>query len=378
MKILIVFLGIFCNTCLLFGQYTAVPDTNFEAYLEANGMGDGIPDNGLVLTANIENVTELIIQGQMNITDLTGIEDFTALEVFYCAFNPVVSVNLSQNINLTHVGFASSMLSTLDLSNNNNLVYAGGMYNLELNTLIVTSPFITEIEFWENHLTQIDITNCPALEVLDVHYNVYLSSLDVTNNPNLKVLRCGENNLSALNISNNPLLEVLAIGNNPNLTSLNLSHNPLLQIFTAGHNNSMTNIDVRNGNNEIITTFSANPSTNLQCVYVDDASAPYLEGWNVPNHTQFANNEQDCQLMSVEDNQRPLFSIYPNPVTDSVIILLNSSAAFTLMNAEGKVIKKGNFTPGKNTVSFAGFTEGMYFLYVSTENGKFVKKVIKK
>src|SRR5690554_3345948 len=118
----------------VYAQYTAVPDPNFEAYLEDNGMGDGIPGNGLVLTANIENITELTIYGYIGITDLTGIEDFTALEVFYLSFNPITFVNLSQNSNLTHVGFSSTMLSTLDLSSNNKLEYAGGLYNLELDS----------------------------------------------------------------------------------------------------------------------------------------------------------------------------------------------------------------------------------------------------
>jgi hypothetical protein len=61
-----------------FGQQTYVPDNNFEAYLEANGMGDGISGNDYVNTANINTVTYLDVYGQ-NIADLTGIEAFTAL-----------------------------------------------------------------------------------------------------------------------------------------------------------------------------------------------------------------------------------------------------------------------------------------------------------
>jgi hypothetical protein len=42
-----------------FGQQTYVPDNNFEAYLEANGMGNGIPNDDYVNTANINTVTYL-------------------------------------------------------------------------------------------------------------------------------------------------------------------------------------------------------------------------------------------------------------------------------------------------------------------------------
>ena len=44
-----------------FGQVTSIPDANFEAYLEANGMGNGIANDALVTTANIDFVNTLYI-----------------------------------------------------------------------------------------------------------------------------------------------------------------------------------------------------------------------------------------------------------------------------------------------------------------------------
>lgn len=363
---------------LMDAQYTAVPDPNFEAYLEANGMGDGIPGNGLVLTANIENITELALTS-LNISDFTGLEDFVALEEFTLGYNsvPITNFDLSNNVNLIFVGIVATQLSTLDLSNNNKLVSAGGLYNLELDTLIVNSPYVTQLDFWENHLTQIDISNCPALEILNVQYNFYLPSLDITNNPNLKTLHCGENNLSSLDTSNNPLLEVLTIGNNPNLTGLDLSNNPLLRIFTAGHNNSMTHIDVRNGNNENFELFSANPATNLQCVYVDDAEASYLEDWSVPNHTQFANNEQECLPVSVVEHRASLFSMYPNPAKERVTVLSKDNGNYHILSAEGKQLLKGVIVVGFNHVMLTELPAGMYYLQLETQERKEVKKVMK-
>ena len=66
-----------------FGQNTYVPDDNFENYLEANGMGDGIALNDYVLTANINTVWYLDVDN-LNISDLTGIEDFSALTDLDC------------------------------------------------------------------------------------------------------------------------------------------------------------------------------------------------------------------------------------------------------------------------------------------------------
>ena len=378
MKLSVVLCFMFWSLGTAYAQYTAVPDPNFEAYLEANGMGDGIVGNAQVLTANIENVTELSLLS-IGISDFTGLEDFVALEEFSLGYDstPITYFDLSNNTNITFVGIAATQLKVLDLSNNNKLEYAGGLYNLELDSLIVNSPFITQLDFWENHLIYIDVTNCPALEVLDVHYNFYLPALDVSNNPNLKTLLCGENNLTFLDTSNNPLLEVLSIGNNPNLTSLDLSHNPLLRMFTAGHNNAMAYIDVRNGNNENFELFSANPAANLQCVYVDDASASYLDDWSIPNHAQFANNEQECMPVSIEEYQRPLFGMYPNPVKERLTVVSKEPGTYRLYSPQGKKIASGVLTLGFNSIYLTDYPAGMYYLQLESPEGKEVKKVLK-
>lgn len=378
MKLSVVLCFMFWSLGTAYAQYTAVPDPNFESYLEANGMGDGIVGNAQVLTANIENVTELSLLS-IGISDFTGLEDFVALEEFSLGYDstPITYFDLSNNTNITFVGIAATQLKVLDLSNNNKLEYAGGLYNLELDSLIVNSPFITQLDFWENHLKYIDITNCPALEILDVHYNFYLPTLDISSNPNLKTLLCGENNLTSLDTSNNPLLEVLSIGNNPNLTSLDLSHNPLLRMFTAGHNNAMAYIDVRNGNNENFELFSANPAANLQCVYVDDASASYLDDWSIPNHAQFANNEQECMPVSIEEYQRPLFGMYPNPVKERLTVVSKEPGTYRLYSPQGKKIASGVLTLGFNSIYLTDYPAGMYYLQLESPEGKEVKKVLK-
>lgn len=358
-------------------QYTAVPDLNFEAYLEDNGMGDGIPGNGLVLTANIEHVTILELQGNMEITDLTGIEDFAALEIFYCAYNPVTEVDLSQNLNLTHTGFTLSYLTSLDLSNNTKLEYVGGMENHSLTTVILNSPHLTEIELMENGITHIDVENCPALERLELLKSLNLSSLDISNNSNLKVLSVAFNNLYELDISNNPLLEALYVSNNANLTSLDVSQNPLLQIFFGDSTPSLTFIDIRNGNNEHIDSFSANPADNLQCVYVDDASAPYLEDWRIPENAQFANNEQECTPLSVAGFEKTTFQVYPNPTTDNVKIISKSGGFYRVYAAEGKELDSGKIDKEVHIISLSDYSSGLYYIELTSDHFREIKKVVK-
>jgi len=75
-----------------FSQYTAIPDQNFEQALIDLGHDDVI--DGQVLTSNISGVEELYISNQ-NITDLTGIEDFTALTDLSCGGNELTNLDVS-------------------------------------------------------------------------------------------------------------------------------------------------------------------------------------------------------------------------------------------------------------------------------------------
>ena len=72
------------------------PADSFEQALIDLGY-DSPPLDDFVLTANIENVTSLTIN-RFGISDLTRIEDFTALQFLYSAFNNLTSIDLSQNI----------------------------------------------------------------------------------------------------------------------------------------------------------------------------------------------------------------------------------------------------------------------------------------
>ena len=92
-KLLLVLL---CLPLFTLAQQTYIPDDNFEAYLESNGMGDGIANNDSVYTYLIAAETSLFLSYNA-IVDLTGIEDFIALEFLACSNNPLTSLDLSNN-----------------------------------------------------------------------------------------------------------------------------------------------------------------------------------------------------------------------------------------------------------------------------------------
>ncbi len=71
-------------TNFVFAQLTYVPDNNFEQALIDRGYDDILDD--YVLTDNINSLTELFI-GDEGITDLTGIEVFSALHFLIFFYN---------------------------------------------------------------------------------------------------------------------------------------------------------------------------------------------------------------------------------------------------------------------------------------------------
>ena len=91
-------------------QQTFIPDDNFEQALIDLGLDDILDDS--VITANIEEVSLLDLNCLM-ILDITGIEDFTNLEILNISNNFLDNVNLSQNNNLTELDISSNGIENI-------------------------------------------------------------------------------------------------------------------------------------------------------------------------------------------------------------------------------------------------------------------------
>ena len=71
---------------------TYIPDPNFEQHF-INMGADGVLD-GQILTAVAQSFSNLFVSG-INISDLTGIEDFVNLTELQCSDNNLTSLNVS-------------------------------------------------------------------------------------------------------------------------------------------------------------------------------------------------------------------------------------------------------------------------------------------
>jgi len=315
-KLLLILL---CLPMIGFGQ-TYVPDDNFEAYLEANGMGNGVPNDDYVTTANINSVTSLSVSLQ-GIADLTGIEDFTALAYLDCVDNQLTSLDVSTNTALTVFHCYSNQLTSLDVSANTALTHLYCYYNQLTSLDVSQNTALIVFHCFSNQLTSLDVSGATALTyltcyynqltTLDVSFNTALTYLDfygnqLTNinlnqNTALTELRCGVNLLTSLNVSQNTALIFLNCWDNQ-LTTLDVSYNTALtdldfygnQLTTLDVSqnvaltqlecsfNQLTSLDVRNGNNINFGNFNTTNNTNLYCIDVDDVAWADTN-WTVAN-----------------------------------------------------------------------------------------------
>ncbi|MGB0974219.1 MAG: M4 family metallopeptidase [Flavobacteriaceae bacterium] len=338
-------------------RYTAIPDANFEAALEALGYDD-IADDNQVPTALIENVTTLDVSLK-GISDLTGIEDFSALTNLNTFFNSLNTIDLSQNTALESLNLSQNPFNSLDVSTNTNLktlvCEACGLddldvsSNLLLETIVVNGNSMTSLDITNNtnlislnirnnELTAINVSNNLDLEYLNIKFN-QLTAIDLSNNSNLLIFNSAVNNLSSIDLSNNVLLEEidleensitsidfsnnlelnnidlttnnitqidlsnqsklaeLYLGDNP-ITALDLSNNPLL-IDVSLFDCALENLNLASGGNTNVQVMEITNNPNLTCVVVDDASYSTTNWTNIDSQTSFSDTY--CRYTAIPD-----------------------------------------------------------------------------
>ena len=287
--------ALFFAGCNLFAQNTYVPDDYFEMALIALGYDSG-ELNDSVATGNINSITALNVH-ERNISDLTGIEDFIALEYLSCVNNKISKIDISNNVNLDFFDCTHNQLTDLDVSKNLNLTY---------------------LNCGENQLETIDLSQNRALKRFSC-YNNKITSINLDSNQELERLICQYNEIEVLDVSKNiKLIEIDCLGNK--LRKLNL----------------------RNGNNYYMDV-DARVNPELFCIQVDNPvlSAGYA-GWR---KDQKASYSEDCENFKVEmtyipdDNfEQALIDLgYDSgPLNDSV--LTSNINTLTILDVSNKQI----------------------------------------
>ena len=237
------------STILLFtvslnAQDVNIPDANFKSYLVNNSSINTNGDSEIQVS-EASAFTGAINCSFINISDLTGIEAFTALTQLDCWGNELTSLNVSSNTALTVLYCDNNQLTSLDVSSNTALTLLG---------------------CWTNQLISLDVSSNTALNQLSCFTN-QLTSLDVSSNTALTQLDCGNNQITSLDVS---------------------SCTALTELDCFG--NQLECLNVKNENNTAFETFLAYDNQNLTCIDVDDVNYSTTNWTIIDPQTSFSTN----------------------------------------------------------------------------------------
>ncbi len=253
----------YSQSCPLAFPYTDIPDLAFETRLISLGIdSEGNPPDGRVRTADVSGVLSLNVT-LAGITDLTGIQDFAALQTLIVTSNNLTSLNVTQNTNLISLQCGQNNIGSLNLSNN------------------------------------------PNLQVLYCNGN-RLITLDVSHNPQLTALRCQTQDAGFL-------LRTLNLGNLSNLTELRCNGNDLGPIIDVSQNTSLA-------------TFNISNNPNLLCIQVDDAvAAATRPNWSKDVTATYSETFCDDFLTYVPDDnfESRLIALGYDTILDNYVLTAN-------------------------------------------------------
>jgi hypothetical protein len=336
-KLLLILL---CLPMIGFGQNVNIPDANFKAYL----VGEPTINTNGDTEIQVSEATAFngsITCDWMNISDLTGIEAFTALTELICWDNQLTSLDVSNNIYLTYLRCDANQLTSLDVSNNTLLTRLDCYRNLLTNLDLSQNNYLYDLYCWDNQLTSLDVSQNPSLNVLYCSDN-QITNLDVSQNTNLMYLSCGNNQLTSLDVSQNTALKMLNIQWEAFPEKMLSSTNILNYANTKTQNTPLTNLDLRNGNNSILNVFLCAGNSNLSCINVDNSQYSLMNwtgsGFSLDPQHYFSNNcppsaieEQSTnkELLKATDllgretkqTNQPLFYIYDDGTVEKRIVI---------------------------------------------------------
>ncbi len=162
---------------------TTIPDPVFEQFLVNNNLDDVV--DGEVVTENLLIVTNLILD-DLNITDLTGIEDFPNLDNLWLQNTNLTSLDISQNTLLKFLYFDNNNVTTIDVSN---------------------LSVLEKLSFINNDIQEINVGSNLNLQILDIKGNP-ISALDVSTNVELFTLETTDTNLNCIQVNEDQLGDI--------------------------------------------------------------------------------------------------------------------------------------------------------------------------
>lgn len=214
------------------------------------------------------------------------------------------------------------------------------------------------------------------------------TTLTITNGTNVASYDWGNNSMSD---TGNPY-ELTHDGSSATYTITAYGYNGSLQCkttqtiaVTAYLNPTVTVVasstNICSGENTTLTpggatSYTWNPSIPSNNVASPTTNTTYtVTGANAGGCTdenQITINVQTCT--GINELNGNMFSIYPNPAKDYLLVEGINNTTYTLINILGEVVQSGNIADDSNSINISKLNQGVYFINI---NNKSVKRFIK-
>lgn len=241
---------------------------------------------------------------QMNIGSLKGIEYFSNLEKLWCYKNQLTQLDVSQNPALTNLRCHDNQLTQLDVSQNPALTELWCGNNQLTQLDVSKNTSLTLLWCGGNKLTQLDVSQNPALTKLDCFKNE-LKQLDVSQNKDMIDLDCSNNELKQLDVSQNKVITSLSCQNNE-ITQLDVSQNKALRSINCSRN-KLSQLNVTENTALIYLYCSYNELTQLKI------------SENLALTTVWCENNQLTQLEVSKNTALKKLQCFDNKLTQLVV-----------------------------------------------------------
>ncbi len=353
-----------CFSFLSYAQYTAIPDSNFEAALAAY---DDIANDGQVPTANIASLTTLDVSSS-NIADLTGIEAFvaltqldvndnqltalnvrsnTALQTLNCHNNTAIEyLDLRRNTVLTSLRCDDVGLRSLDFRNGNNTnVVSFQADNNSMQCIAIDDQFGAYTAGWiKDASTSYYYTVCEIYIPGDNFEQAFIDMRFDFGIPDNFVSVYPLDTLRKLNLSNRNINDLRGADYFASMEDFNISNNNISE-FDFQYNTKLKKLDA---SSNVLTSININESPLLEELSVNDNQ---LTGLDISTNTALTQlTVSDNQLTSLDvNNNVALLTINANN-NDISNIDVSANTSLAILNlAQNELTNASDLVLGTNS-----------------------------
>lgn len=400
------FVAIFVSS-FVYAQNVNVPDEIFKTYLLNQASINTNSDQEIQVSEASAFAGEIKTTG-LAISDLTGIEAFTALtslnvysnklsfldvssntqlQKLICTLNSIVSLDLSKNTKLVEVRCGNNNLSELNIKNgaNNsiNAFYANNNPNLKC--IQVDDPVFSLSNWLFVDAQTAFSTNCSSycgVNIPDETFKRELVNNTSINTNGDKQIDCSEasNYSGAIDISGKGISDLSGIeaftsltsliAPSNNITHLDLSKNTsLTQLIIV--TNKLVSLNVANGNNINMNSFNVLNNPSLSCIQVDNEPYSTTNWMDLDNTAYF---DGACVVGLDYEYLLNNVSLFPNPAQNILNVSTDEKMVrVSILNTLGEEIVKSAFS----SIDISNLPSGIFMVNIKTNAGTTIRRFIK-